>query len=165
MVRKEGIVSLSYLFFNWVNPATCVCCLRWYHHVYTPPSRSLAVNFWFAGLQWFNQTDCEGVERENVPLKDFKLASSNMEIRLVYFINYFTVSFNLKDRIWQWPFLVDRKYVTKIFFSNEWRGSIQSRNKMFICVREKMLSQRNRQAAFWGIYPIICNTQLIFNQG
>ncbi|XP_052279189.1 uncharacterized protein LOC127877397 isoform X2 [Dreissena polymorpha] len=58
---------------------------RWYHYVHSPPGRNLAVNIWFSHFWWFNQTDCEGVDRSNVPLLDVKFRSSNEPLRTELF--------------------------------------------------------------------------------
>ena len=56
---------------------------RWYHHFRSAPGRSLAINFWFSHLLWFNKTDCDtqGDKAPFIPLKDFKLASPNEQLR------------------------------------------------------------------------------------
>ncbi|XP_032811225.2 tRNA wybutosine-synthesizing protein 5-like [Petromyzon marinus] len=52
---------------------------KWLHQVNSDAGRSLAVNFWFVHLRWFNQTDCEKTptpSSEGVPLSDYRMAST-----------------------------------------------------------------------------------------
>lgn len=54
---------------------------KWYHHIYSPPGRNLAVNFWFSHLWWFNPTDCSNVGNQSKPLSGYKVASPNQQLR------------------------------------------------------------------------------------
>lgn len=56
---------------------------KWLHQVNSDAGRSLAVNFWFVHLHWFNQTDCDKTPQQqpppatqDVPLSDYQMAST-----------------------------------------------------------------------------------------
>ncbi|XP_053405427.1 bifunctional peptidase and arginyl-hydroxylase JMJD5-like [Mercenaria mercenaria] len=80
--KFPGVYNAAWFQINMQKGDCVYIPYKWYHHVYSPPGRNLAVNLWFSHLWWFNQTDCKDyTSKESKPLSEFSMASPNMQLR------------------------------------------------------------------------------------
>lgn len=79
--KYSGILRAPWYQVNMEKGDCVYIPYKWYHHVYSPAGRNLAVNLWFTHLWWFNQSNCSDAGNQSKPLSDFEQASSNEILR------------------------------------------------------------------------------------
>ncbi|XP_014661936.1 PREDICTED: jmjC domain-containing protein 7-like isoform X2 [Priapulus caudatus] len=82
MYKYPGLQDLPYYLVNLSRGDCLYLPARWPHHVRSGHSRSLAVNVWFARLQWFDEEDCHKRELPDFePLHNYRFSSTNEPLR------------------------------------------------------------------------------------